>query len=340
MVKGQSLGHGSAPFWKKRVTVASLSESKNILAKHGFQRSKVSLQELVPWESLANQPWSKGPALKELLLLPMGWKQYLVVVYEVLLHHLSINSECHATKRNSSLEFISPTPKKKKPVEQLRRALKGVEKDVSFEEEPRILKKRAPVNKEIQFLSQSSEDLDGEVFTQPFASGSPIFTQPSLEICADPDTGLFFLPPGQEVNEPGSSSTLMEEEAAAYLTSHGVFTQPEKLVVNLPAFQPEQVPNTGSGSLILPVFKDWEKYGDLFDTLSEWAPRCKVQVVSVEQADRSEVPKLLLYDRETSIMASLNPKYKTDIKFLKPGSLLELWSTSGTFDHLVIVSSS
>jgi len=91
LVKGQALGTGNAPFWTRRVVVESLTESRSILSKHGYHRSKVCLQDLVPWASMAKQPWAKGPK-KDHLKLEMGWKQHLVVVYEVLLSHLGISS--------------------------------------------------------------------------------------------------------------------------------------------------------------------------------------------------------------------------------------------------------
>lgn len=310
--KGQGTGHGTAPFWSKRVPVNSLGESKLILTKAGFHRSKLSLEDLVPWASLANQPWAKGPK-KEALKLSLGWKQHLVIVYEVLLCHLGIASECHSTKRNSSLDFMSPTPKKVKPIERLRRDGEMVEKDVSFEvHEGRDQFQIGTMNKkELRFLSQSSDDGLNLVFTQP----SPdLYTQPRSEVL----TGPGFLSPEE-------------------LQSVGVYTQPGNGTTSSTA-----VPgNPSSGLRVVPVLRDWEQFGDLFDSLAQWSPKCRLQLVRIEEdkpSTNSSGIKLVLHDSDICFSASLVSKYKTDVKFLTPGSVLELHASSGSFKQLVIVS--
>ena len=60
--RGGVKGVGNAPFWTKKVTVESLDVSKDVLIKHGYNKSKLCLEDLIPWSSLQNTAWKTGPS--------------------------------------------------------------------------------------------------------------------------------------------------------------------------------------------------------------------------------------------------------------------------------------
>ena len=290
LVHGQAIGTGRAPFWNRKVDVQSLPGiSKKILGKHGFKRSTICLEDIVNWEALWKQPWAKGPS-KEHLKIGMGWKNFLIVVFELLLSLIGVNSETHSTKRLSSLDFVSPTPLKKlKPVERMREVAEVEVEKLAEDEGGRMVKRqRAPaapaISKEIFFRSDSEEEED--IFTSPVASSTP----------------------------------------ALELQLSGVFTQPCTTSFN-------------SGEVMMkPVLEDWLKFGDLFDTLTDWASSsCHLQVVKID-LDPNGIPLVLLHDSESTVQARFHPRYTTDLKFLRPGSILNVKKTSGSSDGLVIVS--
>ena len=290
LAKGQTPGTGNAPFWTRKVVVESLSESRTVLSKNGYRRSKVCLEDLVPWQALVRQPWAKGPP-RDQLNLDMGWKQYLVVVYEVLLQHLGLSSSSHYSKRNSSLDFVSPSTLHQ-PVEKLRQE--------PFE---RVILKRkrtnppkAPLNKALRFSDSDSD----EIFTQTNVSGP---------------------------------SCVSASRFAQDLPAQGIFTQP----LDQPDLVDRHLPPATSEIKLVPVLSDWEKFGDMFNTLSEWKSDCLLQVLQVPMGTNGS--KFLLHDSETSVLASFNAKYTTsDLKFLSPGAIIQVWSSSGCYDGLVIVS--
>ena len=230
---------------------------------------------------------SPPPTSKEVLKLrKLGWKQHLVLIYEVLLCHFNLPSEEFSKKRKSSLDFVSPTPiVKKKPIEHLRRQEDERPLEVSFEAlSPSPNQSRGgPVNVALLFPSQSSED----------------------------------------------TSLNMIEPAADLSLEDGVFTQADTV-------ETEVVYR--DAIFLKPVLREWEQYGDMFSTLSEWSPSCQLQVVREEPAGSTGLPKFLLHDSDTCVFASLNAKYRNDTKFLSSGAVIQILAASGNFLRLVIVS--
>ena len=86
-----------------------------------------------------------------------------------------------------------------------------------------------------------------------------------------------------------------------------------------------------------PVLHDWLDFGEMYGSLSEWAPDCLLQICSMDIDDLGQM-KVILRDSEAPICAVLNPRYSTQRQFCTEGTLLKLCKSSGDPHHLVIVS--
>ena len=126
-------GCGDVPsFWQKPVPVEFIIEGKNSLQKEGKINENIA-EDIVGWSDMMNVLLAKGPK-KEKVKFDFGRKSSLVVLYEIFIAHKKISSTDHRSKRKSSVDFISPTPKSKrsKPLEVLRpETIKNKEKSLS-----------------------------------------------------------------------------------------------------------------------------------------------------------------------------------------------------------------
>ena len=72
MEKGQALGKGDAIFWKKKVKVENIVNTKKILGKIKYSKNKICLDDLISWEHTDNMTWAKGPNKVD-IKLNIGW---------------------------------------------------------------------------------------------------------------------------------------------------------------------------------------------------------------------------------------------------------------------------
>ena len=138
----QQPGVGDPPiFWTTKVEVSKLEQGQHILAKDGFPRTTISPDDLVTWSDLLGCQFAKGPKAADRKVTPKGWKDSLVLLYEILLCHYGLNSQ-----RTSSVEEFYPTPGKQQQMKRSRGAPERLrEAPERLREAPETLRE-APLN--------------------------------------------------------------------------------------------------------------------------------------------------------------------------------------------------
>ena len=258
------------------------------------------------------------------------------MLYEIFLAHKKISSKDHHSKRKSSPEFISPTPKGKR--------LKPLE----------ILRRESNKNKEKSLSISSSDERDEDFLPTPkkaLTHAKNLLKAPRLK------SSLLKPAPRKSLPRSSSSSsrTLVTKKKAqnkskavkngdiGFMSSSEsdedrnsdfeVYTQktPEKET------DPVLVDLEEKGHDDLqPILHDWVDIGRLYGSLSDWSPDCLLQLHSVDIINDQIV--LTLRDAETSICARVNPKYNSQKQYLNEGCVIKLVMSSGPPEKLVIVS--
>ena len=347
----QGLGAGSAPrFWTEKTDVANLTQGQQILDKVGFESPQISPNDLVQWCDLENCVIAKGPKAEN-RRVTKGWKDSLIIIYEILLSHLQLNSEDHW---NSDVELVSPSPKKPRVVERLREVRildQPLDLECGQQTSSVATKRAAPsVARMFNFCNPSSDE--EETFTQD----------------KEKRYGLVVDRRGNQQTAPSKSTTGTKSTASSKLTAPSSCKSSAFSKSTAPSSCKSTVSSMSTGSSkstapaskstetvssrsttsaakelfekeggLQPILSEWFKYR-LFDedTLSDYSHGCKLQVVDISSSDEGFVIKL--HDTEFEIEARLNPRCKTHIPFLKRGSIIKVLITHGGVNNLSIVS--
>ena len=329
-------GCGDAPpFWLRPVPVKFLVEGKQILKKAGNMKEKIAAEDIVGWSDMMNVQLAKGPK-KEKIKFDIGWKSSLVVLYETFLAHKKISSTDHHSKRKSSVDFISPTPNNKrlKPIEILRQeTIKNKERSLSFSSSDERDEDFLPTPKKA--LTHAKNLPKAPTLKSSLLKPAPRKSHPRSS--SSSSRTLVTKKKAQKKSKPSKkgdigfmSSSESEEDRNS---DFEVYTQktPEKET------DPVLVDLEEKGHDDLqPILHDWVDIGRLYGSLSDWSPDCLLQLHSVDIINEKIV--LTLRDAETSICASVNPKYNSQKQYLNEGCVIKLVMSSGPPEKLVIVS--
>ena len=252
------------------------------------------------------------------------------------LAHKKISSTDHHSKRKSSVDFISPTPNNKrlKPIEILRReTIKNKERSLSFSSSDERDEDFLPTPKKA--LTHAKNLPKAPRLKSSLLKPAP--RKSLLRSSSSSSRTLVTKKKAQKKSKPSKkgdigfmSSSESEEDRNSDLE---VYTQktPEKET------DPVLVDLEEKGHDDLqPILHDWVDIGRLYGSLSDWSPDCLLQLHSVDIINEEIV--LTLRDAETSICASVNPKYNSQKQYLNEGCVIKLVMSSGPPEKLVIVS--
>jgi len=348
----QMVGEGEAIFWTKKVPIEKLMLTKTTMNSKGVMvgRQSISMKDLVAWEDLRLVSWSAGPG-KGLLLTSLGWKATQVAIYEICLALYDLDSETHAWVRSdTSLEFVSPTPKKKATRKQGKKKTKEIEI-----ERQEIIEDDNNLNVDMEEQNYDYEDNHDApelvVVVEPVQPVEPAAPEP-VEEAQTPVRRFRFRRRQQPVVEQGGleQGGLVEagveleeqqeqlEEQQEQLEEHEeqleeqheeLDEQQEEQQEQLEEQQEEQAFHP-----LVPILQDWLQYGG-GETLTSFCHEAKLQLRQLTISDTRIL--LELHDSSFTIQATLHEDYREDVKYMGQHAILTLDTTTGGPRELVIV---
>ena len=331
-----------AKFWTSRVKVDKLSSfSRRILGKIGATKKKeIALEEIISWKCVqTTKNWSKGPASLE--ALGCGWKDFNIVMTDILYSHYDVHLEYDAkNSRRSSLDFVNDvtTPNiNKKPINKksIVKPLKDVEnidenddttesdtEDVSLKEnQKKIIVKKKPIQNIFEQYFQEEIDETIEIVDDQKDDLSLENTKPA------PKTKHAFVFKKNIIQN--SIEQERENDEHADLSTNMSFNEEDR------EKETESHANTDTDPLT-PMLSDWKASRNPEESLSDFNHGTICQVKKKDVFDEKII--LQIHDSDAFVDAKLAEVWRDDIDFISVGSIITILKTSGGPQDLILVS--
>ena len=138
-----------------------LSHTKFIITKTLYKKKTISLENIIPWEKLANiNSIANGPDLSQ-LAIPMAWSSVLKLLLEITLIILKKDPDTYFDRS------VTYTTKKRKSIEKIVKEVQANSDDDFVDPAPKVKKQKKTVLDNKQKTTESTKTLTNTAATAP-----------------------------------------------------------------------------------------------------------------------------------------------------------------------------